>query len=155
MATVAVNESMLNVATPKNTLIVAQKDGRLYLLDFSECPHIDDPGAVDWGVSVSQMLIGKVALSRNRLSTLEQIEFENIQHTGQEPEAGAGDLSVTVFGSIDGKNNALEVKPHIAIDDGGYIRGNCRATATNFGIMLRGTYNINTIQVVLHPAGRR
>lgn len=155
MATITVNEDMLKTAAPKNTLIVAQKDGRLYLVDFTECPHVDDPGAIDWGVSVSQMLVGKVALSRNRMSTLEQLEFENVQHTGEEPEDGAGDLDIRVFGSIDGKNNSSEVKPHLAIDEGGYVRGNCRVTATNFAIQLRGTYNVNTISVVLHPAGRR
>lgn len=155
MATVTVNEDMLKVAAPKNTLIVAREDGRLYLVDFTECPHIEDPGAIDWGISVAKLVIGKVALTRNRLSCLEHIEFENVQHTDQEPEPGAGDMDVTVFTSTDGKNIVNTTRPYLAIDEGNYVRANCRLTGVNFAIQLRGTYNVNSFVVTLHPAGRR
>jgi hypothetical protein len=148
-------DSMLDVALPKTTVIVAQESGRLYAVDFTECPHIDDPGLIDWDASVAKLLVSKIAMSRSRLTTLEEIEFENITHTGEEPAPGQGDLGITVFATLDGKNVETSSTPYVAIDEGNYVRANCRITGKNLGIMLRGTYNINSVVVTLHQAGRR
>ena len=34
------------IPAPKDTMIVARKDGRLYVADFREYPHLDEPDAV-------------------------------------------------------------------------------------------------------------
>lgn len=154
MATL-INEEFRQVALPKSTVAVAREDGRIYLVDFTEYPQLDDPTAIDWDVSVSKLLIGKVALSRNRMSTLEGVAFENIVHTENVPSGATTDTQISIFGSLDGKNNSIEVKPFVKEDFGGYMEASCRLTALNFSVQLRGTYNINTLQVILHPAGRR
>lgn len=154
MATL-VAEALKKVPLPKNTVAVAQEDGRIYLVDFTENPQLDDPGQIDWGISVAKLLIGKIQQTRTRLLTLEEIEIENIVHTDQFLPGTLVDTKLTVFGSLDGKTDTITVNPKISEDDGGYILAKCRVTAKNFGIQLCGTYNINTIQVTLHQNGRR
>lgn len=150
-----VPDSFKQIPLPKKTVAIARKDGRVYMLDFSEYPQAEDPSLIDWDLSVSKILISKIQLSRTRVQTLEEITMENIVHTQRTPTGTDKDVELTVFGTLDGKNEALQIEPNTVIDDDGFIRANCRVTAMNFGIMLRGTYNINTITVTIHPAGRR
>ena len=65
MATISVEE-FKQVPLPKNTVAVARADGRIYTVDFTEMPQLDDPGAIDWDVSVAKILIGKIQQSRER-----------------------------------------------------------------------------------------
>jgi hypothetical protein len=153
MATEANN--LKQVPLPKNTMVVSRQNGRLYVVDFTEFPHLDDPSVVDWNVSVSKLIVGKIQQSRTQVQTLEEIECENIVRTEQFPDGTTKDFQLTVFGSLDGKNQALEVEPTIATEDGGYVRAACRLTAKNFEIQLRGTFNVNTLAVTMHRAGRR
>jgi hypothetical protein len=153
MATEANN--LKQVPLPKNTMVVARQNGRLYVVDFTEFPHLDDPTVVDWDVSVSKLIIGKIQQSRRQLQTLEEIECENIVRTEQFPEGTTKDFQMTVFGTMDGKNQTIESEPVIATEDGGYVNARCRLTAKNFEIQLRGTFNVNTLVVTMHPAGRR
>lgn len=154
MATL-VAENFKQIPLPKKTVAVARRDGRIYMLDFAEYPQADDPGLIDWDISVSKILISKIQMSRTRVQTLEEITIENIVHTEQYAPGTTKDVEVTVFGTLDGKNEALQFEPTTVIDEDGFIRANCRATATNFGIQLRGTYSVNTITVTIHFAGRR
>lgn len=153
MATEANN--LKQVPLPKNTMIVARNNGRLYVVDFTEFPHLDNPLVVDWAVSVSKLIVGKIQQSRTKLQTLEEIECENIVRTAQFPDGTIKDFQMTVFGSLDGKNQVTETEPTIANEAGGYVKATCRLTAKNFEIQLRGTFNVNTLVVALHPAGRR
>lgn len=150
-----VANNLKEVPLPKNTVAVAREDGRIYIVDFTECPQIDDPGVIDWDISVAKLLLSKIQMTRTRLCTLEEVEIENINHTQQLPPGAATDTAVTIFGTLDGKNEAITVTPKVAIDDGGYILAKCRVTAVNFGIQVRGSYNINTIVVTIHNNGRR
>lgn len=154
MATVVAN-NLKEVPLPKSTVAVAREDGRIYILDFSEFPQLDDAGAVDWDVSISKLLLAKIQQTRTRLLTLEEVEIENVVHSNQLPPGGTSDLQVTIHGSLDGKTDTISVQPTIAEDDNGYLLAKCRVTAKNFGIMLRGVYNVNTIQVTVHQNGRR
>lgn len=148
-------DNLKQVPLPKNTMVVARQNGRLYVVDFTEFPHLDDPSVVDWNVSVSKLLIGKIQQSRTKLQTLEEIECENIVRTAQFPSGTTEDFKLTVFGTLDGKNQAMSVDPTIANEEGGYVHATCRLTAKNFEIQLRGTFNVNTLVVTTHPAGRR
>lgn len=154
MATVS-SDTLKQVPLPKNTMVVAREDGQLYVVDFTEFPQLDDPALIDWDLSVSKLIVGKIQPTRTRMVTLEEIECENIVPTGQFPVGSDKDFQITVFGSIDGKNNEITREPYMDIDEGGYVRANCRLSAKNFQIQLRGTYNVNTISVTFHMAGRR
>lgn len=151
----AVNGAFVLIPAPKDTMIVVRKDGRLYTVDFREFPHLDDPGAVDWDVSVSKIILGKLQQNRTRHLTLEEIELENTVQTNQFPPGSANDLQLTVFGSLDGKNTDFEIQPTIVERDNGYVLARCRTTAKNFSIQVRGTYNMNTIALTYHNHGRR
>lgn len=153
MATEANN--LKQVPLPKNTMVVATEAGALYVVDFTEFPHLDDPSVINWDISVSKLVIGKLQQTRTRMLTLEEIECENIVHTEQYPEGTTKDFQMTVFGTIDGKNPAIIAEPTIAEDEGGYVSAKCRLTAKNFEIQLRGTFNVNTLVVTTHSAGRR
>lgn len=143
------------IPAPKDTMIVARGDGRLYVVDFREFPHLDDPAAVDWDLSVSKMIVGKLEQNRTRHVTLEEIEFENVVQTSQPAPGTSTDMGITVFGSQDGKNIESVTVPHIAERDNSYVRARCRVTAKNFQVQLRGTYNINTITLTYHNHGKR
>lgn len=153
MATIA--DNLKQVPLPKNTMVVARENGKLYLIDFTEFPHLDDPSVVDWDLSVSKLMVGKIQMSRSTLGTLEEIECENIVRTAQYPTGTIQDFQMTVFGSLDGKNQAMSVEPTIASEDGGYVKAVCRLSAKNFEIQIRGTFNVNTLVVSMHRAGRR
>lgn len=148
-------ESMKQAPLPKNTVVVARADGRLYTVDFTENPQLDDASAIDWGISVSKLIVGKIQQTRTRLLTLEEISVENITHTLQPLPGNIADTVIAVSGALDGKNESFTKLPTVSIDEGGLVEAKCRVTATNFAIQLTGTYNINTIQVTVHQNGRR
>ena len=149
------NDLFVAVPAPKDTLIVAQQSGRLYTADFREYPQLDDSTAVDWDISISKIIVGKLTQVRTRYLTLEEIECENTVQTSQPAPGTSTDLKLTVFGSLDGKNNDFTVDPTVVDRDNGYVKAVCRATAKNFAVQLRGTYNINTIVLTFHNHGRR
>ena len=150
-----VRGNLVLVPAPKDTMIVARKDGRLYVADFREYPHLDEPDAVDWNISISKLIVGKIEQTRTRHLTLQEIECENTVQTSQPAPGTSTDLKLTVFGSLDGKNNDFTVDPTVVDRDNGYVKAVCRATAKNFAVQLRGTYNINTIVLTFHNHGRR
>ena len=149
------NDLFVAVPAPKDTLIVAQQSGRLYTADFREYPQLDDSTAVDWDISIAKIIVGKLTQVRTRYLTLEEIECENTVQTSQPAPGTSTDLKLTVFGSLDGKNNDFTVDPTVVDRDNGYVKAVCRATAKNFAVQLRGTYNINTIVLTFHNHGRR
>lgn len=151
----ALDKSLTLIPAPKDTMIVARLDGRLYVVDFREFPHLNDPATVDWDLSVSKMIVGKLEQNRTRHVTLEEIEFENVVQTSQPAPGTSTDMGITVFGSQDGKNIESVTVPHIAERDNSYVRAQCRVTAKNFQVQLRGTYNINTITLTYHNHGKR
>lgn len=146
----------IGLPVSKRTMIVAREDGRLYSVDFSENPQLDDPGLIDWEISISKILLGKFQFTRTRWVTLDELEFENTVRTGQVPTGADSDLEVSVYGSLDGKNPVADVvAPYVAEEAGGLIHLNTRLTGQNFAVQLRGTYNLNTIVFVTHQNGRR
>lgn len=149
MATL-IAENLKAAPLPKSTLIVARLDGRLYVVDFSERPQQADPFDIDWDISRAKILLGKIQQTRTRLVTLEEVELQNVTSTVGRPAP-----TLTVHGAIDGKNNTMTVIPKITIYEGGLMQGKCRATATNFDILLEGSYILNTVEVTLHQSGRR
>lgn len=149
------NANFRLVPAPKDTMIVVRPNGRLYVVDFRDFPHLDDPGAVDWSVSISKIILGKLQERRSRHLTLEEIELENTVQTNQPPPGSAQDMQITVFGSMDGKNVDYEVQPHVVERDNGYVKATLRKTAKNFMIQVRGTYNMNTIALTYHNHGKR
>lgn len=151
----ALDKSLTLIPAPKDTMIVARLDGRLYVVDFREFPHLNDPATVDWDISVSKMMVGKLQQNRTRYLTLQEIEMENVVQTQQVPGNALTDMAITVFGSLDGKNESTAVSPSIVSNDGGYVHATCRTTFKNFEIQLRGTYNVNTIVFTYHNHGKR
>lgn len=143
------------VPAPKDTLLIVRQDGRIYAADFRDRPQLDDPGLVDWSISVSKLLIGKIQYIRSRETTLEEIELENIVHPGQFPPGSESDMDITVWNSQDGKTPLKTIKPHVSYDVDGFVHAKCRITGKNLSIQLRGTYNINTVAVTFHINGKR
>lgn len=151
----ATADNLKLIPLPKNTLIAARENGRLYVVDFTEFPHLDDAGAVDWNISVSKLIIGKVQHVRARFLTMEEINIENVVHTNQYPSGSSDDLKVTLFASLDGKNQETAITPTIVDDSTSLLSLACRATAQNFSLQIRGTYNINTVEFTYHLHGKR
>ena len=86
----AARGNLVLVPAPKDTMIVARKDGRLYVADFREYPHLDDPDAVDWSISISKLIVGKIEQARTRHLTLQEIECENTVSFRSVDVPGAG-----------------------------------------------------------------
>ena len=153
MATIA--ENLKLIPLPKNTMVVARRDGRLFIVDFTEFPQLDDPTAIDWDLSVSKIIIGKLQLIRSRVVSIEGVEIENVVRTQQVPSGATSDLEVTLYGATDGKNIDMTFNPTKTYESDSLVEYGCRATAENFSLQLRGTYNVNTIVFTLHNHGRR
>lgn len=149
MATVLA-ENLKAAPFPKNTLLVVREDGRIYCVDFSERPQRADPREIDWDVSISKILLSKIQLTRSKHVTLEEIEMESVTNTLQN-----GAPKLTVLGSTDGKTDTITVQPIITENEGGFVQAKCRVTAKNFGVMLQGSYILNTVSVTVHQNGRR
>ena len=154
MATL-IAENLKAAPLPKNTLVVAREDGRLYVVDFSERPQRSDSAEIDWDVSIAKIIVGKLQQSRTRLLTVEEVEFENVTHSGQSLPGASADLQLSLSGSLDGKNESFTVIPTTSIDDDGYVLAKCRVTAKNFSLQVVGSYIMNTVQVTVHQSGRR
>ena len=141
--------------TLKDMLVVAQADGRLYTVDFSEYPNRENPADINWNISISKIILARLQHTRTRLQTLEELEFENVVSTGQTPPGMTNDYEVTIFGQVDGGSPSIQVNPTLVQKDEGYLHYATRVTAKNFSIQLRGTYNINTISLTYHLNGKR
>lgn len=140
----------------KRTMMAARLDGRIYQIDFSENPQLDDPTLVDWDISISKIILGKFQFTRTRAVTLDELEFENIVRSGQFPGDSTTDLEVAVFQSLDGKNPEPAVTAlYTANELGGLLHMNTRLTGQNFSVQLRGVYNLNTLIFTTHNNGRR
>ena len=102
----------IQAPTPKRTMFLATESGRLYSVDFSENPQLDDPGLVDWNLSISKMLVGKFQLSRTRAVTLDEIEIICINDGSKDNslelllEAASKDHRISVYTQ---KNSGLSV----------------------------------------------
>lgn len=148
-------EGGLGNPTPKKTMLVGTESGRLYSVDFTENPQIDDPGLIDWDISISKILIGKIQTQRTRWITLDNVEFENTVRTEQLPPGSSTDLEISVFNSLDGKNAQSAVTLVPANEAGGLISLPARLTGQNFSVQLRGVFNLNTLVITSHLNGRR
>lgn len=140
---------------PKNSMLVARQDGRLYQVDFTEFPHLNTPGAVDWDLSIAKMLIGKFQVSRTRFVTIDEITFENVVRTGEIPDGTTTDLEITVFKTLNGKSAEPGIFPVPSDEQDGLIVLPLRSTGQNFSVQLRGHYNVNTMTIRSHNHGRR
>lgn len=143
------------IPVPKNTLVVLRPDGRLYVVDFSERPQGGDANLIDWNLSVSKLIVGKVQAIRSRFITVEEIEMENVQVTDQPPSGSMTDFELTLFASLNGKDIDSTNVLSIAERTDEYAKAVCRHTAKNFSLQIRGTYNVNTVVFTYHQNGRR
>lgn len=146
---------LTEIPAPKDTMIVGRGDGRLYVVDFTECPQLTTATDIDWSLSVSKIIVGKLQQNRSRWITLEELEFENIAQTDQNMPGALSDVEITLYGTQDGKNVNNITFPVIVTREGSYIHAKCRMTAKNFQVGLCGTYNINTIVFTYHNHGKR
>lgn len=143
------------VPLAKRNLGVLTRTGQTYRVDFSERPQQLSPEKVDWNISLSKAVFGKFQFSRSRAATLDEIEFENILHTGYLPPGATSDLKVTVPYSIDGKNITGIKDPIVLEDSPEYIKCAYRVTGRNFSVQLSGQFNVNTFILTGHLSGRR
>ena len=140
-------ENLKSVPLPKNTMIVARQDGRLYIVDFTLNPFIEGSSDVDWSISGAKIILGKIQHTRVRYLSMDEVVLENV--------IPSDNFNVTLFSSLDGKNisNSTVLVP--AESDGQYVKFNARKTAQNFSVQVSGVYNLNTLAVTFHNAGRR
>lgn len=148
-------EGGVKLPTPKRTMFLVTATGRMYTVDFSEKPQLNDPGLIDWNLSVAKMLLGKFQLTRTRAVTLEEIEIENTVRTDQFPAGSALDLEVVVYTSLDGRTPENPIHPVVTHESDGLVHLKTRTTGQNFSMQLRGVYSVNTIIFTTHQNGRR
>jgi len=124
------------VETPRRSIAFLDKTGAVSIVKIDT----KDTGAN--GV----MLLGKFQYIRNRLTTLETVEIENVP-------AGAA-FSMDDWYSLDGKN-ALQKPGTIALTAGLFRKVVFHLTAINHSLLVKGAFNIVSLLLTFHNHGRR
>ena len=130
------------VAGNKDVLFIPLRGGEIpYTLNFSLLA----------GTHQGVLLLGKFQFVRDRLLQIEEIELESSKDISG---GGSQNLSVLLFPSLDGKNFldpvtlATEITKHLVV-----IK--THKTAKNHSIMLKGAFDVNTLELHFRVAGRR
>jgi hypothetical protein len=112
----------------------------------SLCFDIYDTNAV----FQSALLLGKFQYIRSRNIKLEEIEFES----GQDASRITQNFSLVLFPSLDGKNfnTPVVLTPTFTYE---LITANTHKTARNHSLMLKGAFDVNTVQLKFTIAGDR
>lgn len=123
---------------PRNSIGFLKSNGQVVSLDFDAYITATDTVA----------LFGKYQLVRSRTIQLDGIEFENIE---------AGDtFTVRALPSIDGKNaGAAQTLTPTVESSGLYRKYNAKAVGKNIGIMLTGSFSLNSFILNFHVHGKR
>lgn len=100
----------------------------------------------------SALLLGKFQYVRSRFLKLEEIEIEGPQNTSV---VSSPNFSCVLLPSLDGRN-LLPGEPLVASYlSGGVAKFPCHRTAQNISVLLKGAFNVNTLQLRFTPAGDR
>lgn len=143
------------VAPVKRTLGVLMSSGQVYRVDFTEYPQLPDPDKINWELSQSKLIVGKIQNSRTRTVTLQELELENVIHTGEIPAGETLDTVVKIAYTLDGHTNEALYTPALLRGSGEYQKYGARITGKNVSIQLSGHFNVNTLIATLVNNGRR
>jgi hypothetical protein len=101
---------------------------------------------------ISVFILGKLQFIRNQLLQLEEIEIEGPQNTAVVPDPN---FSCVVLPTLDGRNFTSAVIPYKDYQQGGVTRYKLHNTAKNHSIVIKGAFNLNTIECTFLPSGHR
>jgi hypothetical protein len=95
----------------------------------------------------SVIVLGKYQLLRSRLMTMDGISLENIEATSN--------CEVLLATTYDGKDQAVLSTPALVSKSSQVRNYACRVTGVNHSVIIKGTFNLNTIMLDSHVNGRR
>lgn len=145
-----------DIPLPKRNITCLQPDGRVYRVDFSEKPFLENPELINWDISYGKMVIGKFQLTRNRFLTVDEMELENVYNPGFPiGELPAANLSIRLSAALNGKDTDTIIDPVIVERTDDYVRCATRLTAKNLSILIGGQYNMTSFTLTSHIHGRR
>lgn len=98
----------------------------------------------------SVLMLGKFQLIRDNSLTLLEVVIE----CGRDAALGVQDISILDFPSMDGKSFDSPIALNLTTSDE-LLVAPCRITALNHSIMLKGAFDVNTLQLKLLKAGKR
>lgn len=100
----------------------------------------------------SALLLGKFQYVRARFLKVEGIEIEGPQNTAI---VATPNFSCILLPSLDGRNFSAPVPLTASYLSGGVAKFPCHKTAQNISVLLKGAFNVNTLQLRFTPAGDR
>lgn len=100
----------------------------------------------------SAFVLGKFQYARSRFLKLEEVEVEGPQNTTIVPSPN---FSCHLLPSLDGRNFDAAVSLTASYLSGGVAKFPCHRTAQNISVLLKGAFNVNTLQLRFTPAGDR
>lgn len=98
------------------------------------------------------LLLGKFQYVRSRKIQLHKIEIEGPQNTAIIPSPN---FSCFILPSLDGRTFDVAVTPYQVSNSGGLASYTAHTTAQNHSILLKGAFNVNTLQLRFSPRGDR
>jgi len=100
----------------------------------------------------SALVLGKFQYVRSRFLKLEEVEIEGPQNTAA---ISSPNLSCVLLPSLDGRNFSTPEVLTASYLSGGVAKFPCHRTAQNISILLKGAFDVNTLQLRFTPAGDR
>lgn len=126
-----------SAASAKKTLGLMDKSGKVVMCDFNNNAQATD----------SVLLLGKYQLVRSRMTTLDKVTLESI-------DADAN-FELAVKSTLDGKT-ADSVRVLTASAIAPRLREyNTRITGANHTLVVKGRFNLNSLELALHINGKR
>jgi len=98
------------------------------------------------------LVLGKFQYARSRFLKLEEVEVEGPQNTTIVPSPN---FSCHLLPSLDGRNFDAAVSLTASYLAGGVAKFPCHRTAQNISVLLKGAFNVHTLQLRFPPAGDR
>lgn len=105
----------------------------------------------------SVLILGKFQYVRSRFITLEEIELESEQDsTLMQPNSSAPtNFTLACLATLDGKNFQPYYSPTLVNSSGTLRAYKCHKTGMNHSLVLKGAFDINTVQLKFTPNGKR
>lgn len=141
------------VSLPNETLAFVNKQtNTIKFLSFDIYQNVLPFTGLSWDVSTAVLVLGKFQYVRSRKIQLHEIEIEGPQDSAI---IVSPNFSCVVLPSLDGRKFDAPSAPYQVSNTGGLASYNSHVTAQNVSVVLKGAFNVSTLQLKFSLRGDR
>lgn len=142
---------IFTVTLPNETLAFVNKQTlTISFLTFDIYQNSAPFAGLTYQTATGVLVLGKFQYVRSRKIQLHNIQIEGPQNS---TIVASPNFSCAVLPSLNGRTFDTPVTPYQVSLSGGLAEYNCHTTAQNVSVVLKGAFNVNTLQLKFSPRG--